>query len=379
MRELGDAIARAALVRVSVLREERLTREAQLLFDRLRDAGDLSLGRVPDNPERYSLQAALRERADLEEAILLMRQERRDAIERAREILSGIMLRIGPSGGAPYLDGMARTRVLSDLAIAFSFIGEERRAISISRFLLGELAARDPSSIAEYVLNDTGLRKQKGRVVVQLNNIAVRRNKLAYLAALGGDRATARDELNYAYTEASQALRLRDPGNDARAVVARLLSRALLARLELERAVLLDDIDEREATLAEVRAASTAVVSESYSQPAIRPKARLIRAGVLAMVLLEQALLHETRGEMAQASSLAWAARVGLMPNVDLWRLDADESPSKTIRYGDACRLAGATNQALRTWLRSRDRLALFRGESSSAVKALDARIMAIS
>jgi hypothetical protein len=141
---------------------------------------------------------------------------------------------------------------------------------------------------------------------------------------------------------------------------------------------LIDDVDERAKALEEVERTVRAILIESYDAPFILPGARLVRANQLGMVLIEQALVWEKRGEAARAESLAWTARIGMKASHDVFKIDADEPLGPAVRYGDACRLSGAIPVALSAWQQSRERLTLFRGADSPAVKALDERIEAL-
>jgi hypothetical protein len=376
MRELSDAIARGALARVSILRDERQTRDAQRLLDDLSSPVDGLGGGLPANPERYSPQEVLREQAELERAFLAMRQERRQAFDQARETLSKIAARIGPSCRQPYLDGEVRIAFLSILAVAFSAAGDESQAIRISEFLLAKIGAPgDLDQLAEYVRETHEGRRNQSRIVIQLQNLAVRRMTLAYLAALGGERDEAVELLSRARTEARLGLELRPGGDGPRAVSARLLSRSTLAHIEFELAVLVEDATERSASLTDVRERIVAVVTDSFATSAVRPQSRLIRTADLGMVNAEQARLRAAEGDSAGASALAWVARALLQPYLDIFDDDADEAPAKAIRYGEACRLSDNPRQAQATWRRSRDRLALHRGEQAPTVAALDALI----
>ncbi|HWB22750.1 MAG TPA: hypothetical protein VG652_07660 [Gaiellaceae bacterium] len=375
MLEISEAMARAALQRVGALRNERLTRDAQQLLQMI-DAPVKRLGTISKTPERYSPQAHLRERCDLERAYLLMRQDRREAVVEARKLLADCLRRNGPLSREPYLDGDTRLGFLSDLAAAFSQVGQEIEAIATSLYLLQEMGVpAEISQISEVVLSDPILRGRKSRIVTQLNNLSVRRMKLAYLSAFEGDTASAVEGLARGRREAEEALKLRDAGDSPRATTARLLSRSNLARIVFEQAALIEDLDDRGEALRESRDDLTAILKDSYELATIRPRARLIRAAVLGMLMLEQARVSEVQGDRPTATALAWTARVGMKPMMDFFVEDADEAHGRAIRYGDACRLTGDRRRASLTWARARDRIALFRGPDSPAIATLEARI----
>jgi hypothetical protein len=211
---------------------------------------------------------------------------------------------------------------------------------------------------------------------MQLSNLAVRRCRLAFLAALGGDAETARDQLDQAHIEGMQSYQLRPDENVPSVIASRLISRANLALVELERtSLLINDLDERAAALEEVERTLRTILVESYETSFVLPRARLSRATHLAMAIVEQAQVWEKRGDLAKAKSVAWTARVGMKADHDVYQIDADEPLESAVRYGDACRLSGAKAMAVGTWQRSRDRLALFHGAEYPAVKTLDKRI----
>lgn len=234
MRELGDAIAAGALARVSVLRGERFTRDAQLLLDAIESPLG-QLGKLPDNPQRLSPQAELRERFELERALLLMRVEREQSLAQARAILHGVLARLGPRCNEPSVDGPARMRLLNRLGIALSALGLEREAIRISEHLLVDAGVPPGTDVsAEYVREHPHLTRMVSRVTVELNNLSVRRRKLAFVAALAGDAGGAIDLLAAAHCEAVASLELRAKTPDAGAVSARLLGRTNVLVVELD-------------------------------------------------------------------------------------------------------------------------------------------------
>ena len=294
-----------------------------------------------------------------------------------RSILDGILARVGPRAASPSLDGETREAFLLDLASVFSQFWDERRAIEISRYVLTNAGLPlDVSRISDYLQNTPSSHKYANRFAVQLGNLSVRRCKLAFFAALGGDLGTARDQLDQAFIEGQQSFQLRQDTNRPWVISGRLVSRAHLARVELERAALLiADLDERAEALEEVERTVTAILIESYEAAYVLPRERLIQLG---MVLLEQACIWEKRGDAARAESLASIARIVMKTNRDVFKIDADEPLESAVRYGETCRLSGAIPVALSAWRRGRERLALFRGADSSAVKALDERIQAL-
>lgn len=370
MLELGQAVMRGKLSRVAALRQERQTRSAQMLLDTLDPGGWL----LPA-PPRYSGAAMLRERYDLERVYMLLRQERRAAVEEAQEILSQVSARIGPSARTPTLVGEVRSELLSALAVLFSLIGDERQAIRISNHLLAEMGApQDLADIETFVRERPSGQRLRSQIIVQLNNIGVRRMKLGFLAWLGGDNVMASDELALAYEASAVALTLRDAADEPGAAGARLLSRSNLAHIRLDQAMLLDS-DACYGVLQELRADATAIVAESYETPTVRPKTRLVRAGLLGEVIAEQGRLALTQGREDEATELGWMARVCLQPGIDLYAVDADEAVQRAVRYGDACELTGAYDDAITHWQRTRDRLALFRGEDLPAIGAIDRRL----
>ena len=150
---------------------------------------------------------------------------------------------------------------------------------------------------------------------------------------------------------------------------------ANLVRVALEDAVTLESIQSRSEALQTLQSQATEILMESYELPAVRPKSRIIRASVLGMIITEQARLLAAEGNQQEAREQAWLARVCLKPYSDLFELDADESPAHAIRYGEALHLSGAQARAIAAWRRSRDRLALMRGEQLPAVSVLSKRI----
>lgn len=373
MLEIVDGITRGNLARITTFREERLTRDAQRLFGDLMAPVDGTSGKVPTGPERHSPQEAVRERVELERVELVLRQERREEIERAREGLHEMMSRIGPRCREPYLDGERRRRLLSNVAMCFSRVGDELKAIEISKFLIKDAGAPDaPAEIVAFARENSAGERVRSRLVLQLHNNAVRRTRLAFLASLGGDVDAADELLALAHQEASAALQLRGDSDRTQTVQARLLSRTALASIELEQAVLVDDLAKRTPALEDVRDRLTSIVAESYELSAVRPRTRLLRVAELGMVFVEQALIAEAAGDAAFAKSLGWAGRAALKPHLDGFVTDADEAPAKAVRYGHACRLSGDKQQAMTIWQRSRDRLALYRGDDHSAAVAVD-------
>jgi hypothetical protein len=374
MLELEQAVARGKLSRVVALREERQTRSAQILLDTLDPRQWLRTV-----PVRFSGVALLRERYEVERAYLMMRQERRAAIEEAHEILLQVSARIGPSARASTLAGDSRFELLSALAILFSSIGDENQAIRISNYLLAEMGApQDPAGLERFVRERPYGHRIRLQIIVQLNNLCVRRLKLGFLAWLGGDNETASDELARAHEAATVALDLRDADDEPGAAGARLLSRSNLTHIKLNQAMLLD-AEAREPVLAELRAEATAIVADSYDTPTVRPKTRLVRASLLGEIVAEQSRLAAAQGDEHEAIDLGWLARVCLQPGVDLFAVDADEAVQRAVRYADACELTGAHDDAITHWQRTRDRLALFRGEDLPAVRAIDQRLARVS
>ena len=375
MFEIVDGIARGNLARIVTLREERLTRDAQRLFGDLVAPVDGTSGRVPTGVQRHSPQEALRELIELERARLALRQARKEEIQHARDVLAEISSRIGPRVREPYLQGERRRRLLSAVAVAFSRVGDELQAIEISKFLIRETGAPDtPAEIVSFG-RETRLGEQaRSRLVAQLQNIAVRRMRLAYLQGLGGDVDAARALLTEAREAGEAALQLRDGSDRTQAVQSRLLSRATLATIEVEQPRVHGRRPGRPTRPSSTswEHVVTTIVSESYELSAVRPKTRLLRAAELGMVFVEQALLADVTDGDADATERAWAGRALLKPHIDVFVTDADEAPAKAVRYGHACRLSGDTRTAATVWQRSRDRLALYRGEDHPAVAAID-------
>jgi hypothetical protein len=327
-------------------------------------------------PERYSSLALLRERMAIEQAYLLMRQEDAERIAESRMILHGISDRVGPRAVAPTLDGDARQSLMSDLAVAYSNCGMEEKAIDITRWLFSTLGVPERTSeIVDWLDGSPSGQRSRPRVVVHLNNLTVRRMKLGYLALLAGDRDAAADCLARGYEEGLVALELRSQEKTFGAAASRLLSKANLIHIRLEQAMLIDDLAARQALLAELAEEARAVVSESYDVPSIRPNARLIRAAIFGMIVLERAVAFDATGNDLDAEAFAWTARVAMKPAVDLHEFDADEAVGRAVRYADACRLSGASATALHTWRRTRRRLALYHGSEAPCLAALDARI----
>lgn len=374
MLEIVDGIARGNLARITTLRVERLTRDAQRLFGDLMSPVDGTSGKVLTRPERHSPQEAVRELVELERAELALRQGRSEEIERAREVLAGIISRVGPLCREPYLDGERRRHVLSDVAVGLSRVGDELQAIRISKFLIKDAGAPDtPAEIVAFVRATSAGERVRSRLSIQLNNMAVRRTKLGYLNALAGDVVAANALLAEALEEATAALQLREESDHTQAIEARLLSRVTRSAVELEQTSLMEDVAERSAALEDVGGRLKQIVAESYELSTVRPRTRLLRAAELGKVFVEQALIAEASDDRSAAKSLAWAGRAALKPHLDGFVAEADESPAKTVRYGHACRLSGDTDRATAVWRRSRDRLALYRGDDHHAVVAVDA------
>lgn len=371
MRDVQTAIARGVVSRVSVLREERRTREAQMLLDALcSDQGHL--GAVPTDPEPFTAERELSERIELERARLLARVERRDAVRACYSILDAILSRVGPEAARPQLAGAARTRFLTGLAEALSSCGREVDAIRVTTFLLlqNHLSA-DPVRVRQALEAAMVTAQERSRIVPEFNNLAVRHTKLAYLAALEGSRDDALQLLDAAKAEATLALELRSKASDRGATSARLQSRTNLLSIEIETAALIEDLAERADVLARLRADATAILEESYALPGVVPGAKLLRASALGMVVFEQAVVARDLEDPKRARELAWTARAAIKPRLDLFRDDPGESLSLAVRYGLACRLSGSEHAGRALLRRTKDRLELFR-PGSAAVLAID-------
>lgn len=371
MFELPDLVARGALARVTVLRGERLTRDADHLLNAVMHPGTTSLWTVFDAAVPGSHPAVTREQKVIEHAYVLMREERAESLARARRLLDECAARIGPAAATPYVDGRPRRRLIARLAIAMSAAGDEPSAIKLSQFLLDMAGAHGPlQGLADRVRDSPN----RPHIAIQLNNIASRKVKLGYLSHLEGNEQGQR-LVGEGIQAARESLALRSDEDDPRAVGGRLISRSNILRGELELAAMVVDPVERTAALEEVCESAMALVHESLTTPSVRPSERLARVSVLGMVFSELALAGEERGETERARELATMGALGLRPIIDLYDRDADESPSPAIRYGDACRLSGSPMRATKIWSRTRDRLALYRGDASRAVVVVEERI----
>jgi hypothetical protein len=376
MLDIQAALARGALARITVLREEHQTDAAQMLLDGLSEGLLGTLGYIPKTVEPFSGEAHLRERADLERIRLYGRRQTASSIAKAKDLADEVLRRVGPKATTPTLDGEARARFLSTFATALSDLGKEDAAISITEYLLRRLGLPDdPAEIVGYLAENPRTAASHRRIAIQLSNLSVRRTRLGFLAALAGDRERAAMLFERARVEAEQSEVLRGDEETVRVVDAKLLSRHNMLRADLELAASVDDQRERDRSLAAVQSALLDIVRRSYHRPTINPRSRLIRAGGLGMALVERARIAEAEGNVERAKSLAWTARLAMKATVDLWADDVDESISITIRYGEACRLTGAIDRSRRVWERSRDRLALFRGEEAPAVQWLNRRL----
>lgn len=367
MTQFELAFRRGSLARATTLRMERLTTDCALLIERMSAPLEGTFGRVEETPEPFSLDEQLRARSRVESAYVDMRRDRPEALAAARVALFDLLERYGPDAPTPTLEGPARTANLSYLAVALSQAGCEEKANDVSRWLLHEARTHDRRSL----------------IIIELNNLSVRLMKLGTIDAFGGDRTTALTYLEEARTLAAEALDRRlqsaDKRDESRSV-GLLLSRANLARIDLEIASLVAGDAERADALAAVCADAASVVRDSYDHPTVRPVPLLTRAATLGMVYLELARLAEGCDPDAMRQ-LAWQARVGIRRKVDVYQTDADESVGHAIRYGDACRMTGGPegrDEARRVWMRSRDRALVFRDAESGLVRALDQRLTSV-
>jgi hypothetical protein len=298
---------------------------------------------------------------------LLIREGHPEATAEAHRILDGIYERIGPLARIQYFEGETHSALLASLAVAYSNIGDEHKAITITRQSLENLGI--PSDLrlaAGYVEATPALRRHVTRIAIELSNLTARRFKLAYLQAFVGNRGDARDQLEQAHIEGEQSLLLMAKTDTPGAQSGRLVSRANLCRVELEQAALFDDPADREAALIAAESKIAEVMLASYEAPFISPGTRLIRAGQLGMAQVERASIRESSGDFAAAKSLGWTARLALKASSERFRHDADEPLGITFRYGLACALTGSPKQAARIWLRSRERLTSMRGDRAS-------------
>jgi hypothetical protein len=384
MHDLDSASARAVLSRISVLRDERQTKAALELLDLLESPNGM-LGVVPSSAEPFSAQAAVRESADLQRAFILMRSSRAENVDDARELLDHILRRVGPNAGAPSLDGRRRQIFLGDVAIAYSFLGDESQAIAISEFLITETGApsAEPHAVAAWVTGSEAGAAQRNFVTLQLYNNAVRRLRLAQLSLLAGRTDEAGVLLARAHGDVSCALHLfelflpPDESQSARTERFRHARQAVVGRIELEKVLLLP-MASRAAPLAGARRLLEDLVRATDLRMTAKPSMRLLRHAALGASICEQALLAEHDGDLDRAQALAWTARALVKPYVDLYVADADEYVGYVVRYGAACRICGATGIARKVWMRSRDRLGLRHHEDHEAVASLDALIAAL-
>lgn len=330
MRNVAVGLSRGVLSRVTTLRMERLSASAQRLLHELERPTPKLGGGLADSPERFSADESLRERYLLEYAALRRRRDDAEALTEARATLENILERVGPDIQEPYLDGERRRALLSDVAVGLSGARDEERAVWLGQRLLEQAAADGEES----------------RVTVQLNNLCARQLKLGYVAAFAGDHPRASTWLSLAREAGEAALKRREESNQ----VGRLLSQHNLCRVALEEACLVSDRATRARRLAEVYAATQAVVREGGALPQVRPTQRLLRGASVGMIMLEQARIAS---KAADVHALAWGARAALIPHLDLYESDADKIPAYEIRYADACWLCGSEGRARSVWGRA--------------------------
>jgi hypothetical protein len=362
--DVNTGVARGVLTRVSTLRIQHHTRDAQALWDWARGVGSpVHLGTLAAQPDTPG--ALLREQAEIQRGLLALRQDTDAAYTDAIDAFTGVEERlIGTQ--APMLSGEPLRRVLVQLGTSFSMAGRERRAIRVTEHMLRvNLSTIDGDPAA---LRNATRGRPPLRAADDLHNHATRLARLANLELLDPSPAArehAGDLLRRARVCAAVAASLRTSREG------KLLERVAMGRIDLEAALLIDDLGERRAALQAVVDEAREIAIESRHTPEVTPSRVVNRQGMYGAALAELARVLE----QPDAVRTGQLARICLSPVIAVQSVDAVYNSVSLMRYGDACAITGDLVAARRAWLRIRTRLARAR-PGHPAIATLEQRLI---
>jgi hypothetical protein len=363
--ELETAIDRGALARVRVLRKERETWRAWRLWSSV-DRTKSSAPSPDPSPETRPGFLAVQKRIEYVRLLLRMNDEKRygEALDEMRDLRKELERR-DTQWARPT---ERRLRLLAELADALTVAGDDDTATAVTGFAL----SRNPKALTDLkAYREVIERDSRGRVVDLVQKHATRLSRLAYLFALSDDAADARaaDEyLESAHAAATAALEV------VTGAYATLSARATLARVDIERATLTTDPEERRQALAAAAAKALRVWMDSDAAPEVGPDRLTVREGHFGAALASLAFAADDK-----ARELAGAAVTFLYPQIRRYQGDSNDDPARSIRYADACAMCGQHDQALVAWQRVHARFMRIdsQGHRATAVarRALEARI----
>lgn len=370
MDEFATAKARAVLVRIGALRQERRTREAQALLS-IADKGGISgvaFGRTSgfDTPA-----VLLGEHAALHRAHLLLLQDHPTQYDNALAILNASRDRLlGAGNRKPVLTGERRNRLLNRLAILYSRAGREEIAARLTVEALGAeaRAAGRWESWNAATIEKIANALPDLRAADQLQDLSTRASRISMLHILGNtdpDRARATDLLRVAEDLAETSFARR------RTEIGKLMGRRVLLNVSLQRACLAEG--ERLAQLDAVAHDVWELVADSHRIAGIGRSTLMGRHALFGQVLVERARTHNC----PDAEQAAWLGRMALRPTAAVQELDAAYEIAPLLHYGDACALTGEFQRARWTWDKVLTRLRRARGALRTTAEAVEYRLEA--
>jgi hypothetical protein len=316
----------------------------------LTDLADRILrGIRPTAPKSFTGEARLFARHTLDRSFVLLRSAEPDARAEARRLLDDLSTRVemqlydegSPPPDELLLDSNIGETFLSDLAVAYSRLGEEERAVEISLRLLEHARVVGSNNM----------------ISTQLNNLGVRRSKLAFFTAAEGDLGGAVNLLRRAREHHIESLMFRPDMGDSASQASRLLAESHRFAVDVELAVL--DADERrggdggipDSQIQHLAAEGLDLVRRSYANASVAAGSRVIRAARLGVVKWEESRGLARKGAQ-HAAAIAMLARVLMQAQFESFGEDVDIAFPLALRYGDACVATGWPETALRVFSR---------------------------